>query len=156
MGIDVGVRSAVAVAVRDGEPGAVGVRRWATPVRSMDGVRILGRLAVLTFAAPPFNEASVCWIERPMGRQIKEVSDLARAGGSIAACIPSHVALDEIPPPDWKRLVGLGGNATKAVVRTWALEDGAGPDVLADEHAADAYAIARAIWKWSERGESND
>lgn len=152
VGIDPGAWSAAAIGLavmENGRPMVAGRKHWSTPQRSLESAREHGQLARLTFGSPPFDRAVLAWIERPMGQHVREVANLMRTAGSIAAWIPPTCAVEEIAPQDWKRLVGLPGNASKEAVQAWCRGEGFDP---ASEHEADAYAIARAAWQWSERG----
>lgn len=88
----------------------------------------------------------VVWIERPSGRAIKSVADLSRVMGAFVAAIPLTTSIEEVVPAEWKKLVGLPGNARKPVVMEWAIAEleqrcGRKPRELT-EHEADALAIA--------------
>lgn len=97
----------------------------------------------------------VVWIERPMGVHIRSVADLSRVMGAVVAALPLDTSLEEITAPEWKRLIGLPGNAGKAEVRQWVTDELdrrrlANIDQL-DEHKCDAFAIAMACQRESSR-----
>jgi Holliday junction resolvasome RuvABC endonuclease subunit len=100
------------------------------------------------------------WIERSMGKFVRSAADLSRVVGVVLAGIPAAIPVSEIPPQEWKTHCGLKGNAGKSDVIRWARDHArasfagteARPELdLLDSHQADAYAIAMACWRASER-----
>jgi len=82
------------------------------------------------------------WVERSMGRYIRSVSDLARVQGAVIATIRKQCTISEIPPAEWRRAIGLPGNAKKTDVMAWATASlDRAPDT---QDMADAYCIAQA------------
>lgn len=144
-GIDLGVRSctfcllSVGEGIESPERSFAIFRRWESKLAGPEAVRELA-LAMPVALGILFPLIRLAWIERPMGRHIRSVSDLARAGGAIAAHLPLECGLDEIDAPNWKKAIGLNGNCPKSVVQAWARER-LGQDL--SEHEADAYAIAQ-------------
>jgi Holliday junction resolvasome RuvABC endonuclease subunit len=142
-GVDIGVRVCT-VATLD----AAGKLGWdylraAPKVPALEASREL-HAASLSYAWP-----GVVWVERPMGRHVRSVADLSRAVGAVVSGMPADVAVSEITPVDWRRIIGLAGNASKEQVWAWAREllgeDPPGQD------EADALAICWACWLESKR-----
>ena len=109
----------------------------------------------------PFTADDVVWIERPMGMQIKSVSDLCRVMGAVIAALPLETSIEEVTAPEWKKLCGLPGNAGKVEVYAWAMAELArrGEDFAAhrlDEHRCDALAIAVACERESQRATEHE
>jgi Holliday junction resolvasome RuvABC endonuclease subunit len=142
-GVDVATRN-VAI-VRLSEDGGARWDQLSTDpkVPALEAVRLLHR-AALTYPWP-----AVVWIERPMGRHVRSVSDLSRVVGAVVAALPDRVSVSEVSPPEWKVGIGLKGNASKRDVWRWAsVLIGSDPP---DQDAADALAIAWACWLASKR-----
>lgn len=76
-------------------------------------------------------------IEDPRGNS---AGIIYRAQGAILACLPTSILVHPLIPSEWRKLVGLPGNASKQDVRDFApgTIDGAPQD------AYDAWAIAEA------------
>lgn len=92
-------------------------------------------------------------IEAPYGRaQAGTLAKLSRVFGAVIACLPR--ALDpvwEVPPHDWRRELGVPGNAPKQACAERCVELGAYP-AWADQNAYDAYAVARYAREVNRRG----
>lgn len=92
-------------------------------------------------------------IEAPYGRaQAGTLAKLSRVFGAVVACLPR--ALDpvwEVPPHDWRRELGVPGNAPKTVCAARCIELGAYPE-WADQNAFDAFAVARYAREVNRRG----
>lgn len=78
-------------------------------------------------------------IEQPGGHQ-RHVT--ARVQGAVLAMIPSRMLVHPLQPSEWRKGVGLPGNATKERVFDWVTEQLGGRPVSQD--AADAYCMALA------------
>lgn len=93
-------------------------------------------------------------IEDPYTRQLSSLVALIRVQGALIACLPTNLVLLELRPQRWK-LVALGkgyGNADKATVKAWALEQGCPAGLEQDFY--DAFGIARAtahLWEHRRR-----
>lgn len=85
------------------------------------------------------------YIEQPMGRQVKGVAEVERVVGAVIAAIPRKTSISLIAPSEWKKIVGLKGNAQKDAIREFA--DDIYP-VLQDssQDLHDASLIARACY----------
>lgn len=94
----------------------------------------------------------ILWCERPMGRYTQVVVAQAMIAGAVATGCPVGWSFDEIPPQEWKRAIGLAGNASKSAVGAWAREHATEYPGEMDEHSADAYAIAYAAWLHGREG----
>lgn len=80
-------------------------------------------------------------IEEPAGHQRHQ---LTRIQGAILAHIPARMLVKPWYPSEWRKAVGLPGNATKAAVLERANELGLQTD---RQDTADAYCIALATLK---------
>lgn len=78
-------------------------------------------------------------IENPAGR-VGAVRHIARVQGGVLACLPTTLLVHPLEPAEWRRLVGLPGNAPKHEVMQFALRTDNG--LTQDE--ADAILMARA------------
>lgn len=103
------------------------------------------RIIADTGFASGIRKSSAVYVEQPMGRQIKGVAEVERVVGSVIANVPRKVSVSLISPPEWKRIVGLGGNAGKDQIREMAT---AIYPVLIDssQDLCDAAMIARACY----------
>ena len=141
-GVDLGTRP---VTIRElDQLGSASLRSLRVP-GSLDALQAARALAIL---ATRVEWPAVVWVERPYGRHIRSVADLSRVYGAVLAAIPTSHALSEISAPEWKKAIGLAGNAKKTAVIAWAQSE-YGLDL--DEHQADALAIAHACRLSSER-----
>lgn len=91
------------------------------------------------------HHALAIGIEDPAGHHA--VRALARVQGAILARLPRDVLVVPLAPAQWRKTVGLPGNATKQQVADWALTDAhsLGADwTLRDngQDCLDAYCIA--------------
>jgi Holliday junction resolvasome RuvABC endonuclease subunit len=141
-GVDLGTRL-VTICELD-HHGSASLRNLRVP-GSLDSLQAARALAVL---ATQVRWPGVVWVERPYGAHIRSVADLSRVYGAILAAIPADHAVSEISAPEWKKAIGLPGNAKKSSVIAWAKTE-YGLDL--DEHQADALAIAHACRVSSER-----
>ncbi len=60
------------------------------------------------------------YVEQPMGRQVKGVAEVERVVGAVIAAIPKETCISLISPSEWKKIVGLKGNAQKDDIREFA------------------------------------
>lgn len=92
------------------------------------------------------DDLEAIFIERPVGRVPSP--EMVRAAGVIEVAIlhgldsqfPHRPSVFRLSPPEWKKAVGLVGNATKVEVAVWAADAVPTRDLTQDE--ADALAIA--------------
>lgn len=100
-------------------------------------------------SASTWDDTLAIGIEHPGGRH--GVHQLLRVQGAIISCLPAGVLVQPWPPSQWKKAVGLKGNATKSEVEsfvhlhTFANESQDTFDFVLDEwtqDALDAYCIA--------------
>ncbi len=84
----------------------------------------------------------VVWIEQPFGNNPRALFQLGAVAGAIASTCAPNTDVEFVSSSEWKKLIGLSGNAKKAVVQQWARDEGR---VGLTEHATDAYGMARAI-----------
>lgn len=92
-------------------------------------------------------------IEDPRGYN---AGALYRIQGAILACLPTSVLVHPLIPSQWRKTVGLPGNATKAAVQRYVIDylpdmDAARWDWPQD--ACDAYCIALATRTLLQHGE---
>jgi hypothetical protein len=86
-------------------------------------------------------------IEEPFGRGPSSwaiVPKLKAIQGAILACIPAEMEVTPLAPAEWRKAVGLSGNAPKEHVTNWARRHKHIPFTWPQD-AYDAYCIARAI-----------
>lgn len=57
-----------------------------------------------------------------MGRQVKGVAEVERVVGSVIASVPKKIAVSLIGPAEWKKIVGLKGNAQKEEIAVHAID----------------------------------
>jgi hypothetical protein len=78
-----------------------------------------------------------------------------RVQGAILACIPRHKQVEPHNPSEWRKTVGLPGNASKDDVARWAnahwLQPLDAPRILPQQDAYDAFCIALATRTLLER-----
>jgi Holliday junction resolvasome RuvABC endonuclease subunit len=55
-----------------------------------------------------------------MGAQVKGVAEVERVVGAVIAAIPRKTSVSLISPSEWKKIVGLKGNAQKETIREFA------------------------------------
>lgn len=65
--------------------------------------------------------------------------------GAILACLPSYLLVAPLNANVWRSTVGLPGNASKAAVAEWVLEDSLGASADWPQDACDAYCLARTV-----------
>lgn len=96
-----------------------------------------------------WDDVVACAIEEPAGRL---TGRLFRIQGAILACLPRDLLLEKLMPSQWRKAVGLKGNATKEDVKDRAWESLAvmhssqgwlSPDMPQD--VWDAYCLALAV-----------
>lgn len=93
-----------------------------------------------------FDDLVGCGIEDPRGQS---PGVIYRVQGAVLACLPPHLLVHPLVPSQWRRLVGLPGNATKERVMDWVLchsfDNGwrtSEPEL--EQDACDAYCVALA------------
>lgn len=103
------------------------------------------RVIANTGFASALRRVSALYVEQPMGRQVKGVAEVERVVGSVIASVPKRVSVSLITPAEWKKIVGLKGNAQKDEIASYARQlypvlDGSSQDIF------DASMIARACY----------
>lgn len=97
------------------------------------------------------RRVSVVYVEQPMGRQVKGVAEVERVVGSVIAAVPRKTSVSLITPAEWKKAVGLKGNAQKDEIRAFA--DSLYPVLLeSSQDLHDAALIARSCFVEGARG----
>lgn len=88
-------------------------------------------------------------IEEPMGHSTRPLN---RIQGAILSCLPGDVLVNPMMPGEWRKAVGLSGNAPKIEIATfvnggkpWLPERQDWP-----QDACDAYCLALAVQKLTE------
>lgn len=87
------------------------------------------------------------WLEgTPFVKNRKGFASLAQVLGALrAACVGAGLEHTVLDGPDWKRALGLSGNANKDQITEWVLQQLPQADKwLSTQDLRDAYAIARA------------
>ena len=85
------------------------------------------------------------YVEQPMGAQVKGVAEVERVVGAVIAAIPRKTSVSLISPSEWKKIVGLKGNAQKETIRE--LADSLYPALEnSSQDLHDASLIARACY----------
>jgi hypothetical protein len=117
----------------------------------LKGADAFDRARRLRWAQPiPDNEweaVLAVGIEDPRGHN---AGALYRVQGAILARLPSFLLVHPLIPSQWRKLVGLPGNASKAGVARWALKQPGirdWPAATIPFDATDAYCIALATQK---------
>lgn len=65
-----------------------------------------------------WDDVGLVGIEQPAGHH--GVADIAAIYGSVLQCIPSHLAVFNLRPAEWRKACGLPGNCSKEAVAAWA------------------------------------
>lgn len=149
VGVDVGWRYAQLVAVGPDRQVLGKCRVYGNGPAGPECSRSLSLTLSILFATYPWRTATVAWVERSMGQHANSIAQLAQTAGAVFAAVPENIGLDEIRPGEWKKMLGMNGRATKLDVLEWCRREGF---EAGDEHEADAYALARAVWTLSEQG----
>jgi Holliday junction resolvasome RuvABC endonuclease subunit len=91
------------------------------------------------------------FIEEPMAPVLSDaLKGLCYIVGAVSACVQRRVGhIAALKPAEWKLQTVGRGNATKAEIRSWALEQGFGEE--APQDAVDAYCVAVAGWRICEQ-----
>lgn len=146
IGVDLGVRLVTMACHR--RDGLSFVTCQADGGDALEACRQLGRRLRV---ALELWQATVVWVERPMGAQPRSVADLMRVMGVVVAAIPMETPVEEITPSAWKRAIGIGGNANKEKVWKWADEKRRlrGYPVALNQHEADALGVVYACLRLS-------
>jgi Holliday junction resolvasome RuvABC endonuclease subunit len=81
-------------------------------------------------------------VERPYGVG-KSIHDLMRAMGAVVAALPPALMVWELSPAEWRKGIGLPGNASKGdcKLQAWHLA-GYAATYYWPQDALDAYAVA--------------
>jgi hypothetical protein len=92
-----------------------------------------------------WDEVLAFGLEEPRGQNS---GVLYRVQGAVLAALPPHVLVYPMVPSEWRKAVGLPGNASKDAIAYFAVNDGP-PDEFRDwpQDACDAYCIALATHK---------
>ncbi len=88
-----------------------------------------------------FDDVLAVGLEEPRGYN---AGALYRIQGAILSRIPPNTLVQPLGPSEWRRRVGLSGNASKADVGRFALERWYGAPLHASFDVTDAYCIALA------------
>lgn len=74
------------------------------------------------------------------------VQKLKMIQGAILSCLPRSTLVVPMNGPEWRKALGIPGNAPKEAVREWAIENGYAALYARDvpQDAADAFCLARA------------
>ena len=136
------------------EGGAETARWWRIPLREngvpseLAAFHAAASVARTLVPALPWDVIGAFYLEAPLlGANVQTTLKLARVQGAILACVPMRVAVGEIQPAEWKKGLGLTGQASKQAVRDAAVEMGfvaARPDEDVQD-AFDAFGIAWAV-----------
>lgn len=90
-------------------------------------------------------------IEEPAGRL---TGRLFRVQGAILACLPPWLLVEKFMPSEWRKVVGMPGNASKGYVAEFAgsrlWPDAPLPVVPSPQDACDAYCLALAVSRLTE------
>lgn len=119
------------------------------------GATAFDRLRTLPSRMPKwswYDSVYLAAIETPMGRgQGGTEAKLNWIFGAVIACLPRGLATWHVAPHEWRRELGLPGNAPKAVCAARCVELGAHVD-WQQQDAYDAYAVARYAREVNRRG----
>lgn len=104
------------------------------------------RRSVLDVVGPDLDDTLAVGVERPAGRH--GVWQVSMAVGALLQCFPPELLVTWWVPAEWRKAVGLPGNATKQELgewswRHWGISGGSGPE-LPSQDAMDAYCVAYA------------
>jgi Holliday junction resolvasome RuvABC endonuclease subunit len=113
----------------------------------LTGKLAFDRLRSLRAAMPPasfWDDVYLVGIEQVFGLGGKSTTALQRVYGAVVACVPVSVQLWEVHPSEWRKSLGLAGNASKdecarAVI---GLIGPSWPHLGCPQDPLDAYAIA--------------
>lgn len=116
---------------------------------AFDRARMVRLLMLSHLGSAFWDDVLAVGIEQPRGNH--GVVHMARIQGAVLTCIPASKLVQPLNPAEWRKRVGLKGNATKDAVRIEAWARAAMVDgYLADAmnawpfDATDAYCIAMA------------
>jgi Holliday junction resolvasome RuvABC endonuclease subunit len=133
---------------------------WTRVALGTDKDSALDRLRRVAEAMPPasfYEDIYLAAVESPYGTRLERGTQakLNRVFGAVCACLPARVHLWEVMPGDWRKALGLKGNASKeecaeAVRALWLAVPGSAGDVPQD--ALDAYAVAYYAREHNHRG----
>lgn len=92
-------------------------------------------------------QAERVWIEDPMGSHPRSVASGSRAVGALIRSLPHRESwIRLVPPPKWKKLAGMKGNASKSVIRSFAYQHILPTPGAVSQDLCDAACIALACW----------
>ena len=94
------------------------------------------------FVPSRWDDVLAIGIEQPRGRNA--LVALGRVQGAVLACIPRDKLVQPWNPSEWRKTVGLPGNATKFQVAEWALDRWEDYPFGVPFDGTDAYCIALA------------
>lgn len=80
-------------------------------------------------------------IEDPRGQS---AGVIYRVQGAIISCLPTWLLVHPLNPGEWRKLIGIPGNATKEMTRDWVRAQVGSVAGSWPNDATDAYGIARA------------
>lgn len=142
-GVDVSSR-VIAIALLDTETGEL--RETLELAIKPGGVGpTMPQAPAFRIAAETIARATHAWIEDPMGSHPRSIASGSRAVGALIASIPPWVEVTLVPPPKWKKLAGMPGNATKLTIKQHVYNLGMFPHgTVLSQDLCDAACIARA------------
>lgn len=119
---------------------------------ALDGDDAFERTRAVSRSLPPaswWDEAGVValGIEEPMAANPmmrQTIAKLKAIQGAVLACLPASLLVQPFNAGEWKKAVGLPGNATKAAVSRYVHEDERG-DPSWTQDVCDAYCLALAV-----------
>lgn len=86
-----------------------------------------------------FDDLIGCGIEDPRGHG---AGHIYRVQGAVLTCLPPHLLVHPLVPSEWRRLVGLKGNASKETVYAKFVTSFPIENLVVSQDAVDAYCIA--------------
>lgn len=114
---------------------------------AFDRTRTVGQV-VPGRAASFWDDVLAVGIEEPAGRN---PGFSFRVQGAVLSQIPAHKLVEKWMPSQWRKAVGMPGNATKATVNAWVGERWGEALDFWTQDACDAYCIALATRQAIER-----
>jgi hypothetical protein len=158
LGIDLSSFNVDLVALDEDTNAAV----WTRLRLGTDKDSALDRLRRVAEAMPPasfYDDIYLAAVESPYGTRLERGTQakLNRVFGAVCACLPARVHLWEVMPGDWRKELGLKGNASKEecaeVVRAlWRYVPAGGRWHGIPQDALDAYAVAYYAREHNHRG----
>lgn len=116
------------------------------------------RRAVEPLLRIPWTHPSIVCLERPAGSSVRVAMDIQRIQGLVLSLLQNRPWWDgpevwEMLPPEWKKLAGLAGNASKTEISDHVPAHHKEPHWKQDH--CDAYCIAMAALEFNKRGLSH-